>query len=420
MNAKERFYSGMAAHTISQITSSRNQWTSFLTTIGRNYGFTYPEQIMIHAQRPEATLCKEYDSWLNEKNRYVKRGSKGIALFVTDRDKPYLRYVFDVSDTGTRRNSLALDELWKIEEQHREPIQKAMENAFGVKAEGTMEMQLEEVANQLAIEYWQDNKKSILDIIANSYLEGYDEYNIEVAFRRAVATSITYSMYSRCTDDPDAYFEQEDFFNVFDFNTRQTVNALGNAVSSIAGRMFKEIEITIQEYNRSQQIERSQDHDERNDLHTGGRSADSRPETGTPRHEAPGQVRQDAQSVPAGEQSDPVQRPDPDGAVVPASSGDRRDSEPQSGTADERVSSEEPGTGQGNKSDGLGTAHEQPESTGRGSGDDGAYQQLSLNLFLTEDEQIKLIEKAENCLLSASSINLICSSSVRKRLRLSC
>lgn len=403
MNAKERFYSGMAAHTISQITSSRNQWTSFLTTIGRNYGFTYPEQIMIHAQRPEATLCKEYDSWLNEKNRYVKRGSKGIALFVTDRDKPYLRYVFDVSDTGTRRNSLALDELWKIEEQHREPIQKAMENAFGVKAEGTMEMQLEEVANQLAIEYWQDNKKSILDIIANSYLEGYDEYNIEVAFRRAVATSITYSMYSRCTDDPDAYFEQEDFFNVFDFNTRQTVNALGNAVSSIAGRMFKEIEITIQEYNRSQQIERSQDHDERNDLHAGGRSTDSRPETGTPRHEAPGQVRQDAQSVPAGEQSDPVQRPDPDGAVVPASSGDRRDSEPQSGTADERVSSEEPGTGQGDKSDGLGTAHEQPESTGRGSGDDGAYQQLSLNLFLTEDEQIKLIDEAESRQFSAFS-----------------
>ena len=403
MNAKERFYSGMAAHTISQITSSRNQWTSFLTTIGRNYGFTYPEQIMIHAQRPEATLCKEYDSWLNEKNRYVKRGSKGIALFVTDRDKPYLRYVFDVSDTGTRRNSLALDELWKIEEQHREPIQKAMENAFGVKAEGTMEMQLEEVANQLAIEYWQDNKKSILDIIANSYLEGYDEYNIEVAFRRAVATSITYSMYSRCTDDPDAYFEQEDFFNVFDFNTRQTVNALGNAVSSIAGRMFKEIEITIQEYNRSQQIERSQDHDERNDLHAGGRSADSRPETGTPRHEAPGQVRQDAQNIPAGEQSYPVQRPDPDGAVVPASSGDRPDGEPQSGTADERVSSEEPGTRQGNKSDGLGTAHEQPESTGRGSGNDGAYQQLSLNLFLTEDEQIKLIDEAESRQFSAFS-----------------
>ena len=405
MNAKERFYSGMAAHTISQITTNLNQWTSFLTTIGRNYDFTYPEQVMIHAQRPDATLCKEYDSWLEDKNRYVKRGSKGIALFVTDRDKPYLRYVFDVSDTGTRRNSIALDELWTVQEQHREPIQKAMEAAFGVKAEGTMEMQLEEVANQLAIEYWQDNKKSILDIVANSYLEEYDEYNIEVAFRRAVATSISYSMYSRCTDNPDAYFEHEDFINVFDFNTRQTVNALGNAVSSIAGRIFKEIEITIQEYNRSQQIERSQDHDERNDLHAGGRSSDPEPETGTPRHEAPGQVRQDAQSVPAGEQSDSVQRPDPDGAAVPAPSGDRRDSEPQSAAADERVSGEEPGTGQGDRSDGLGTAHEQPESTGGGSRDDGAYQQLSFNFFLTEEEQIKMIDEAESKKFSAFSFS---------------
>ena len=103
MNAKQKFYSGMAAYTISQITSGRNQWTSFLTTVGRNYDFTYPEQVMIHAQRPEATLCKDFDAWREEKNRYVKRGAKGIALFVTDREKPYLRYVFDVADTGTRR-----------------------------------------------------------------------------------------------------------------------------------------------------------------------------------------------------------------------------------------------------------------------------------------------------------------------------
>lgn len=93
MNAKEKFYSGMAAHTISKITANRDNWTSFLNTMGRNYGFTYPEQIMIHSQRPDATLCKEYDAWREEKNRYVKRGSKGIALFVMDQDKPYLRYV---------------------------------------------------------------------------------------------------------------------------------------------------------------------------------------------------------------------------------------------------------------------------------------------------------------------------------------
>ena len=203
MNAKEKFYSGMAAHTISKITANRDNWTSFLNTMGCNYGFTYPEQIMIYSQRPDATLCKEYDAWREEKNRYVKRGSKGIALFVMDRDKPYLRYVFDVSDTGSHRSSRSLEELWNLESQHREVIQRRMENAFGVKAEGTMEMQLEKIAEQLAVEYWQDNKKSILDIVANSFLEGYDEHNIEVAFRQAVANSITYSMYSRITDTAD-------------------------------------------------------------------------------------------------------------------------------------------------------------------------------------------------------------------------
>ena len=402
MNAKERFYSGMAAHTISQITSSRNQWTSFLTTVGRNYGFTYPEQVMIHAQRPDATLCKDFDAWREEKNRYVKRGSKGIALFVTDREKPYLRYVFDVSDTGTRRSSLALDELWHVEQQHREPIQDALEAAFGVKAEQGLEVQLEMVAMNLASEYWQEYKKPILDIVANSFLEEYDEYNTEVTFRRAVTNSITYAMYSRLTDTPDDYFEQEDFFSVFEFNTRQTVNALGTAVSTIAGRMFTEIERAIQEYNRSQIIERSNDHDERNDIHAGGRLLPAEPEADQHRGEAVGQVRQDAQDVPEGEQSDAVQRPDPERESVPASVGDRRDGTPQSGTADEPVPVDEPGTGQGDQSDGLGAAHEQPESAGGGSRDDGAYQQLSFTFF-TEEQQIQMIDEAESRQPSAFS-----------------
>ena len=405
MNAKEKFYSGMAAHTISKITANRDNWTSFLNTMGCNYGFTYPEQIMIYSQRPDATLCKEYDAWREEKNRYVKRGSKGIALFVMDRDKPYLRYVFDVSDTGSHRSSRSLEELWNLESQHREVIQRRMENAFGVKAEGTMEMQLEKIAEQLAVEYWQDNKKSILDIVANSFLEGYDEHNIEVAFRQAVANSITYSMYSRITDTADDYFEMEDFFHVFEFNTRQTVNALGNAVSILSGRMFKEIEIAINEYNQSLRQERSKNYDERNDLHTGRRSADSGLETGASGYEAAGQVRQDAESIFTGEQHNAAQRPDSDGTAISTSSGNRRDSEPQSGTADERVSETEPGTGQSDRPDGMDTAHEQSESTGRGSSEAGAYQQLSFNFFLTENEQISMIDEAESKKFSAFSFS---------------
>ena len=130
MNAKERFYSGLARETIGKITSNKDSWTSFLVTMSRNYEFTYPEQVMIYAQRPNATFCKPYDEWNDEKyRRYVRRGSTGIALFVTNRDKPYLRYVFDVADTGVRRSSPEL-KPWEVTEENRAYVMEAMERSF--------------------------------------------------------------------------------------------------------------------------------------------------------------------------------------------------------------------------------------------------------------------------------------------------
>ena len=405
MKPKEQFYSAVARETINKLTSSRNNWTSFLTTLGRNYDFTYPEQVMIHAQRPDATVCKAYDDWMSDEyRRYVKRGSKGIALFVTNHDKPYLRYVFDVSDTGKRRTSPEI-EPWTIKEEYRQPIQAAMEKAFGVASDGTLEIQLEKIAENLANEYWDEYQNRVLDIVANSYLEGYDIDNIEMAFRRAVAISVSYAMYSRCTDSPDDYFEQEDFANVFDFNSRQAVNVLGTAVNAVSSQMFHEIEHTITIYEQSKMAERSQNHDERNELHTerGLPHPEHRTERERNRNETPGQVWQNEEDLPGAEQSDAVQRPDSDREVIPASEGDRRDSDPQSGTADEPVPAEQSGTGQRDSADGVGSAHEQPESTGRGSSDDGAYQQLSLNLFLSEAEQIRFIDEAESRKPSAFS-----------------
>ena len=402
MNAKERFYSGMAKETINRITANKDNWTSFLTTMARNYEFTYPEQVMIYAQRPGATFCKPYEEWNDEKyRRYVRRGSTGIALFVTNRDKPYLRYVFDVADTGTRRSSPEL-KPWEVTNKNRAYVMDTMERTFGVKADGLLEAQLEEIAQGLASEYWADNRKQFLDIVANSFLEEYDELNIEVAFKTAVANSVSYVMYSRLVDNPDNYFEHEDFLKVFDFNSRQTVNALGTAVNAISSRMFREIEKAIDEYEQSRTAERSE-HDERNDLQTDGRLSDPQHGTGEPERQSSGQVWQDAQSISGAEQSDAPERHDSDGEPVPASVGDRGHSEVQSGTADGSVSGEEPGTGQSDKSDGVGAAHEQPESTSRGSRDDGAYQQLSLNLFLSESEQISFIDQAESFKPSAFS-----------------
>ena len=404
MNAKERFYSGMARETISKITANKDNWTAFLTTMARNYDFTYPEQVMIYAQRPNATFCKPYEDWNDEKyRRYVKRGSTGIALFVTNRDKPYLRYVFDVADTGVRRSSPEL-KPWEVTAENRAYVMDAMERTFGVKADGLLEAQLEDIAQSLASEYWADNRKQFLDIVANSFLEEYDELNIEVAFKTAVANSVSYAMYSRLVENPDNYFEHEDFQKVFDFNSRQTVNALGTAVSSISSRMFMEIEKAIGEYEQSRTAERSK-YDERNDIQTDGRLSDPQHGTGEPERQSSGQVWQDAQSISGAEQSDASERHDSDGEPVPASVGDRGHGEVQSGSADGAVSGEEPGTGQSDKSDGVGAAHEQPESTGRGNRDDGAYQQLSLNLFLSENEQISFIDQAESFKPSAFSFS---------------
>ena len=402
MNAKERFYSGMARETISKITASKENWTAFLTTMARNYEFTYPEQVMIYAQRPNATFCKPYDEWNDEKyRRYVKRGSTGIALFVTSGNKPYLRYVFDVADTGIRRSSPEL-KAWEVTAENRAFLMSAMELSFGVKAEGLLEAQLEDIAMTLATEYWADHQKPFLDIVANSFLEEYDELNIEVAFKTAVANSVAYTMYSRLVENPDHYFEHEDFQKVFDFNSRQTVNALGTAVNEISTRMFQEIEKAIDEFEQSKDTERSE-YDERDDLQTGWGLQNSGYGAGEPERQNPGQVWQDAQSISGAEQSNASERPDFDGETVPASVGDRGRSERQNGTADEAVSGTESGTGQGNRPDGLGKTHEQPESTGRGSRDDGAYQQLSLNLFPSENEQISFIDRAESFTPSAFS-----------------
>ena len=402
MNAKERFYSGLAKETIGKITSNTDNWTSFLRTMSRNYEFTYPEQVMIYAQRPNATFCKPYEDWNAENyRRYVKRGSTGIALFVMNRDKPYLRYVFDVADTGVRRSSPEL-KPWEVTPENRSYVMEAMERTFGVAADGVLEAQLEDIASVLAAEYWDDYKKQFLDIVANSFLEEYDELNIEVAFKNAVANSVSYTMYCRFVESPDNYFEHEDFQKVFDFNTRQTVNALGTAVNAISTRMFQEIEKAIGEHEQIKATERSTDY-ERDDLQTGRRLSDSEPSVGERGRETSGQVRQDASSIFGTEQSDAPERHDSDGEPVPAPVGDRGNSESQSGVSDGAVPEGQPRTGQGNAADGVGAAHEQPESTGGGSRDDGAYQQLSLNLFLSENEQISFIDRAESFTPSAFS-----------------
>ena len=194
MMTKTAYYMQMAQEAAAQITGSKEQWTAFLTTSARLYKYPFAEQLMIYKQRPEATACAEYDLWNDRMNRYVKRGSKGIALLDMRGEQPKLRYVFDVADTGERKNSRPV-QLWKMNAEHEQPIIRALDVAFDVPAgAGSLENHIMEAAERLARDYWEENRRQISDIVADSYLEGYDELNIGASFKRAAAVSIAYSV----------------------------------------------------------------------------------------------------------------------------------------------------------------------------------------------------------------------------------
>ena len=391
--SKLLYFSALAEHSAEQLTKSREQWTAFLTTVARLYKYPYYDQLLIHAQRPQATACAEYDFWRNRMNRYVKRGSHGIGLIDVSGMKPRLHYVFDVADTGERADSRPV-QLWKMEEAHRKPIEAALEYRFGTDAELGIAQQISMITDRLALDYWSNYGKQVLDIIADSYLEGYDERKIENEFRMTASVSASYALYSRCVDNLDDYIDEEDFREIFDFNTAGTVNALGTAVSEISAEVFREIEIAVRNYEKSRQEERSSRHDERTDIHETGRVLSPESDIGRNGRTAVGQIRDDAQELPAGEQADSLQRPDPEREAVRPSEGDRRDSEPETGADDERTVGEESGSRQEDASDGMGAAYERPESAGGGSDPERAYQQLNLDLILSPETE-NIIERTE-------------------------
>ena len=426
MPSKLQTYMQMADEAQRQITGSYRGWTGFLTTAARLYKYPYAEQVMIHAQRPDATACAEYDFWNEKMGRYVRRGSKGIALIDSSGERPRLRYVFDVSDTGGREFPKSRY-LWEYREEHADAVSAMLESRYGVDGKGGLIDQLERIASQLAEEYWRDYKRDILAIVDDSFLYGYDEFNVGAAFQSAAAVSIAYSLMSRCGLEADDRFEHEDFLSIFDFNTPEAAAELGTAVSRINGEVLRQIEVTIKNYEREKLAERSHSHD-RADLHQERGLPDSRPdaERDAGGRETPGQVRETAQELPSGAQTGAVQPSGAVGEAVPASAGDRRDGEPEAG-ADDAGADEVGGRDGGAESprpDEMGGADEQPESAGGGDHPQRAGVQLTndvpeaepaqppipqayqLSLFPTEEEQIAYIAEAESYTPSAFSMSI--------------
>ena len=405
MPSKTEFYRQMADHVATQLTGSWQEWAGFLTTAARLYKYPFHEQLLIYAQRPDATACAEYDLWNEKMGRYVRRGSKGIALVDDSGDRPRLRYVFDISDTGTREHSRT-PWLWQLEERHLDSVQAMLERTYDVSGDD-LAGQLTEVAGKLAEEYWTEHQQDFFYIVDGSFLEEYDEYNIGVQFKAAATVSITYALMSRCGLEPERYFDHEDFMAIFDFNTPSTIGALGTAVSQINQQVLRQIGVTVRNAEREANQERSKQDEQSHDLYPERRLSDSRPEAEPAAGETSGQVRQDEENLPEGTPSHPLQPDAAEREAVPAPSGDRRDRPEQTG-ADDAPAGEGSGSHRGTESQRsheVGGADEHLQSPGRGNPDGGAYQQLTLNLFLSEAEQIQSIDEAENVAHTSSAFS---------------
>ena len=371
MPSKTEEYLALAQRTANGLTRYWESWTDYLTTASRLYKYPFADQLMIYAQRPDATACADFDIWNNRMNRYVRRGAKGIALLNESSGFPRLHYVFDVSDTGVRRNSRD-PEVWQLGPDLVQPVSEMLAATYGISGE-RVSQQLADVAGKLVADYWDNNGGDIRAIVDGSLLMDYDDAGVEMQFKSAAAISVTYTLLERCGFEPAGWFDKDDFQAIHNFSTPDAVFALGAAVSDMSREVLRNIERTVKTTIRRRNAERSQyeyEQQERDLLDRRGLPApEPDPE---PAPEAAGQVRQAAPDVPDEPSPGTVQHDAPEREPVPAPDGGGADSrEPDA--ADHGAASEAgPSPGQSAESTDVGAAHEQPESTGRGTGADGA------------------------------------------------
>ena len=410
MPSKTEEYLALAQRTANGLTRYWESWTDYLTTASRLYKYSFADQLMIYAQRPDATACADFDIWNNRMNRYVRRGAKGIALLDESSGFPRLHYVFDVSDTGVRRNSRD-PEVWQLNDDLFQPVSEMLAQEYGIHHE-RLSQQIADIAGKLAESYWDNNSTDILAIVDGSFLMDYDDAGQELQFKSAAAISIMYTILERCGFEPEGYFDRDDFQAIYDFSTPDAVYALGTAVSECSRDVLRNIERTVKTTIRRRNVERSQheyEEQERDLLdhrglpapepdlldHRGLPAPEPDPQ---PAEDPAGQVRQDAPELPEAVSPGTVQFDAPERDAVPASDGTGADGREPDAADDGRTAEAEPGPGQSAEPTDVGAAHEQSESAGRGTGDDGADLQLS---FLdanipTEAQQIEKIDRAES------------------------
>ena len=396
MPSKTEEYLALAQRTANGLTRYWESWTDYLTTASRLYKYPFADQLMIYAQRPDATACADFDIWNNRMNRYVRRGAKGIALLDESSGFPRLHYVFDVSDTGVRRNSRD-PEVWQLGPDLVQPVSEMLSKTYGISGE-RVSQQLADVAGKLVADYWDNNGGDIRAIVDGSLLMDYDEAGVEIQFKSAAAISVTYTLLERCGYEPTGWFDKDDFQAIYNFSTPDTVYTLGAAVSDISREVLRTVERAVKTTIRRRNNERSQhEYEQQSELHADRGLSSPEPDPASAKDPA-GQVRQDAPELSETAAPGAVPHDAPEREPVPDSDRTGADRSSNEGADDSRSAGEEPGTGQREEPDSVGAAHEQPAGAGRGSDSDGTDLQLSLldAVIPIEAQQIEHIDRAES------------------------
>ena len=405
------------------VAASPQEWMRFLDTASRLYKYTFPEQLLIYAQRPEATAVASMEIWNQKMYRWIKKGSKGIALIDnTSGPKTKLRYVFDVQDTYKVRNLGKDPQLWNLPVKGEHLVADYLQEQLSLEdTEGGLAESLHQAAKESMQEWLPDALEELRLDVTGTLLEELDEQNQEVEFRELMTNSVWYVLLNRCGLDVQEYLDAEDFRHITDFNQLKVLGHLGSAVNEISrpvlmqiGRyvlnnlendlktVAKEKEVAYNEFNtliRESNTDNTEDREEkkeetdyeRDQLQPERRVSDSRYQPGRDERNDR-EVRNDEERVSEKPQGSQVQHSDTAEPSGQSSDGDRRSGKTESRQPDERTSGERSGTGQDGRHNGLDQTHEPDQSTGRGAGNSGDYLQLSL--FPTEEEQLGEIRKA--------------------------
>ena len=396
MPSKYQIIVAMAADEAKSIVSHGEKYMAFLSTAANTYKYSFQDQVLIHAQKPNAIACASIETW-NTLGRWVNRGTKGIALLV-DTNTPYkLRYVFDLADTNSRLNRNI--SLWQMQERYEDAVKESLGNSFGDDIQAMDMVQALTESSKLAVaDNLSDYLRDLKLVTSGSFLEELDDLNLEVWLRTAVENSVSFILLRRCGYDAYQHFLPDDFSHVVDFNTLETLSILGAATSSISEMILRDIEETVKSQQRQERKavrtfesaprsdydigrtnmnERRTEHEPESDLYDAGRLPDPRPDpAGVPES---GQVRDAAPQPPETVEEWPVHRDAPVGQAEPAPGGDRPAGELHDGTAGEGA-----GTGGGRDrspenpgSDGVGKADEQHPQPSGDEGSEGPHLQLS-------------------------------------------